>query len=181
MAKISKALAESIVRKVVEKLEERVKDYGNEFAGKAVEYYMLRVPKEIVALMSNDSCRNYIKKTTSFYINGMGFNNQWVTIKVAIPDTSNKLSPTAAEAKVLQKLYDKLQDTEDKLDSTKIELTATLLGLGTTKRVAEQLPDLIPYLPSDSNKNMGLMAVPEKMKQTVSCLLSQDSKCLDKI
>lgn len=181
MSKISKTLAENIVNKVIEKLQKKEDEYTNEFVTKAVEYYMLRVPKEIVELMSNDSCRNYIKKTTSFYINGMGFNNRYISIKTAVPDTNNNLSPTAAEAKVLQKLYDKLEDAKEKRKQTGIELTATLLGLGTTKRVAEQLPDLIPYLPDNKKNSMGIMCVPEKMKQTVSCLLSEDSKCLDKI
>jgi hypothetical protein len=181
MAKISKALAESIVNKVLDKLQKKENEYNREFLDKAVEYYVSKVPADVMKVFNDPKCFSYINRTTNFYLSGMGFNSLYLDVKTKVPNRQESLLPTAAEAKVLQKLYDKLIDTRQKIKQTKIELTATLLGLGTTKRIAEQLPDLIPYLPDDKKNSMGIMCVPEKMKQTVSCLLSEDSKCLDKI
>jgi hypothetical protein len=86
MAKISKALAESIVNKVIEKLQKKEDEYNDAFCNKAREYYVNRIPKEIMEIFNVAECKSFISKTSSFYVNGMGFNNYYTYVTPPVPN-----------------------------------------------------------------------------------------------
>jgi len=180
MAKITKTIAAEVADKVTAKLKEKIQDAEFEMQKAVTEMLKAKVPKEV--LEQYKKYKEYFRERTHVNLNNNGYSNRYVKLTESLPSTdSTYISDlTNKEVAPLDKIEQKKEKLKDKYNRTYQEIESTLIGLGTYKRVQEQFPELYKYLPSAA-VSTGLMIVPEKIRETVSCLISDDSNCIDKL
>lgn len=180
MAKITKAIAEQVAKAVTAKLKQKIDDAEKEMSVAVTEIVLKRIPEEV--MVAYKKAPAYISDTSYVYLNSNGYNSRKVVLTERLPYGRSYYIEgiTNKEVAPLDKIEQKKEKLKDKYDRTYQEIESTLIGLGTYKRVQEQFPELYKYLPSAPG-NTSLMIVPEKIRETVSCLISDDSKCIDKL
>lgn len=181
MAKITKTIAAEVADKVTAKLKKKIQDVEKEMSVAVTEMMKNRVPKEVWDAFGKYP--NYIERCSSVFLNSNGYNYRKVELVETVPVINGNRyisNLTNKEVAPLDKIEQKKDKLQEKYNRTYQEIESTLIGLGTYKRVQEQFPELYKYLPSAPG-NTSLMIVPEKIRETVSCLISDDSKCIDKL
>lgn len=181
MAKVTKTIAAQVAEKITAKLKEKIKDVEKEMQVAVTEMMINRVPKEVMEVFKKYPNYMHIRKSVS--LNSSGYQYRGVTLTQEIPVLNGNSyinEMTKKEVAPLDKIEQRKSVLEDKYRRTYQEIESTLIGLGTYKRVQKQFPELYKYLPSAPG-NMSLMLVPEKIRETVSCLVSDDAKCIDKL
>ena len=180
MAKITKAIAEQVATQVTAKLKQKIEDAEKEMSVAVTEMLKAKIPAEIVEAYKKH--KEYVRDQGYVYLNSNGYSHRHVKLTETIPYTGSSYlnALTNKEVVPLDKIEQKKDKLQEKYKRTYQEIESTLIGLGTYKRVQEQFPELYKYLPSAPG-NTSLMIVPEKIRETVSCLISDDSKCMDKL
>lgn len=180
MAKITKAIAEQVATAVTAKLKQKIEDVEKEMQVAVTEMLKAKIPAEVAEVYKKYP--KYIRDQSYVYLDSNGYSHRCVNLIENIPyvGSSYQRELTNKEVAPLDKIEQKKDKLQEKYNRTYKEIESTLIGLGTYKRVQEQFPELYKFL-SSAPGNTGLMLVPEKIRETVSCLISDDSKCIDKL
>ena len=184
MATISRKSAEEIAYRVTTKLRNKIADLEKTFRLTLEKMYKESIPKEIMEFFLK--YKDYTRTTSSYYLQGNGFTGKTFSFpNSSLPEKTGytKWIPSKEQYETLHKIDYELQDLKIKLENSKTEIVNSILALGTTKRVIENLPDLIPYLtirtPVVRIKNTQLMINIDAITSKIKCLLSEDMKeCL---
>lgn len=182
MSKITKVIADGIAKKVTANLKEQIDQCEKDMQVAVTDMLAARIPAEILVVCAKHP--DYVKQITYVYLNSNGYRHRKVILTKSVPyvegvysyinDISNK------EVVALDKIENKKDKLEEKYKRVNAEIRNTLLGLGTYARVKEQLPKIYPLLPVKSGST-ALMLVPEQVRSTIDCLLSEEKKCLEKL
>lgn len=181
MGKISQSLAESISRKVVQKIGDEMVKVEKQIEDIVKPLYIATIPVDVMKAFKKNP--EWFKKENYVYISGPGINNYYRSVNLGEHYPHNGKTRYDLEPKVageIVKLEQKKEKLKDKKNQTQREIESTLLSLGTTKRILEQLPQLAEYLPVQGNTS--LMFVPSAIREKIACLVNaEDTKCIETI
>lgn len=146
--KLTKQECSEIAEKMTISIQREIDTIDNYFNNLARETLESKVPKDILKSFSADSKeKEYIKTTKSVHI--ILEHNRWVYCRfkaVPVENTNNtKLKDDSKEK--ASEMYEKKEALETKKKLLIKQLEEVLYKLSSYKRVSENLPEAIPYLP----------------------------------
>tara|TARA_R110000772_G_C13170340_1_gene426984 strand:- start:50 stop:562 length:513 start_codon:yes stop_codon:yes gene_type:complete len=152
MSRITKQIAEDVTKALLSKRREELKKVKDEYKGIIEHHILSLLPKKVLEVFSDPTTKNFLNTSCNFYISGQGISRTYESISQYLPYVGGNASvelPKGASTKV-EKLMDKAKKMEDNIYSLKNEINASLLALGTFKRVQEQFPEAAEFLPKTS-------------------------------
>jgi DNA repair exonuclease SbcCD ATPase subunit len=184
MARISQQAAYDISKKIVQKIQNQITSTEKEIEAIIRQIYEATIPAEISKAFKKH--KDWMRSTSVVYVRGAGLssNPRYTALQVKLPCDSTStpyLQLSKAEAAEVQKLEQKKEKLQEKCNTTQKQIETTLLSLSTYKRALEAIPEILPYIPAQGGKNTGIMLVPQQLRETILCLSSADSKCVDKL
>lgn len=94
-----------------------------------------------------DKHTSFVKSTGYLYLSGKGINHELVYLSKSFPCKENTtFTPTQEQCEVFRRLIDAYKSLKDKKKLLIKQTESTLIALSTSKRVAEQFPELTEYL-----------------------------------
>lgn len=152
--RITKSIAEYVAKQMVsekKKLLERKRDIVK---GICTEIYKREIPKDVLKLWDKNS--SWLKSTSSVRLNGYGFSYEYQDIE-ELPKNFNRdpfLIFENNEAELVLSARNEIQKINDEIRSLQSEIEQALLSLVTYKRVSENFPEAIPFLPKIQNTSL---------------------------
>lgn len=184
MGKISQEEARKMSLKIVEPINKKIQEVDKEIKELLTGYYQEAIPQEVMKMWKKHS--NYMKSVSGVYPKGQGITGNNSQPIEGLPSTSNYTSAfelSKEQASSYLKLKDKRDELKGKYEQTFKEIEATILTLGTHKRVEEQLPEAVPFFSQAPKQNNQLMIQLAPVREKVQCLVSpeKEKKCIDKL
>jgi len=184
MGRITIAIAEETALKITKPLEDKIDEAELAFEEKVTELLIARIPKELRAIIEKYPKWFYGRNEgNTITLTENGFNRRGVRLTKIVhfaDHYTSQVSVTKEEAKVLYKLDDVVDKATEKYNETYRSIKQTLINLRTYKRVKDELPEAYALLPVEETVT-SLVVIPTALKATISCLVSEDKKCLEKI
>lgn len=183
MGKISQDSAHRAAVEVSKKIDKKRIEILKELQKEVTEIYKASIPAEIMKLWAKYP--DWMDDAVEVRLEGYGFNSYGVTMTARFPTNQSnyynrKINLTKEQGTKLWKMDVKMQELEKKYNDTVKEIEAAILSLGTDARVKEQLPEVYPYLPGRPvNTQVAVQLQP--VREKVQCLVSKDTKCMEKI
>lgn len=146
--RITKQIAEDIVDKLVKKLTDRQKEIDKELGDILFDENTKRIPKEVAELYSKSP--KYFNRTMSGYLTFLG-RSIYVYAEKEFINTEGSIAVTDPKiVSRLELLENERIDLKKRIKVLRQEFTATIIKLGSTNKIAEHLPEAIPFLPEES-------------------------------
>lgn len=167
--KISRTNAEQIAKKICQPLKDKIALAEKELSETATQLAVKKIPK--VVMQAFKSHPEYVNTRSSVWFSGVGLRDyDYISLTKQVPALDRKINISASEAKQLLRLKQTLEHNKEHYDAQKVEITNTLIALGSYKRIAENLPDVAPYLPT---KDTVALIVPiDNVKNNIKKLLN---------
>ena len=150
--RITKEIAESVAKQLTEKQRKNAEELKLKFRQVVTDIYNQQVPKEVMKLFKTHS--QYVKTTTNGYLDGQGFNREYVTLVGSVPAISNGgyVSPTltSSEAAQLVKLKNAADTAKAEYEALAAEVENALYNLRTYAKVQANFPEAVKYLPQQN-------------------------------
>jgi len=146
MSIITKAIATEVAVKLTAKKQEEIKNLDLKLREQFEIVYLKSLPKEVVLAFEN--APNYFNTSNSVQISGNGFNWQSLGFTKKMPvlrNCSHQLSDK--EASDFLKKYNTIEDKKSKCRDLIYEIETALFSLRSYKKIGEQFPEAIPFLP----------------------------------
>ena len=185
MGKISQTTAREVSMKVCKPILEKKQEVINKRRELLTKWYRDSVPADVMKFWK--AHEQYMRTTTWVYIEGIGVGKSQYNIE-ELPigkahDYYNPFKLNKEQSIEFSKLLEQEEDLKLKYDTTQKEIEATMLALGTTKRIIEKMPELTEFLPEAPKENMQLMVQLAPIREKVKCLIStdKDKKCISKL
>lgn len=184
MGKISQEEAREMSLKIVEPINKKIQEVDKEIKELLTGYYQATVPQEVMKFWKKYP--EWVISVTGIRLRGQGIsgsNSQNITNSPSKSNYSSDLELSKEQASSYLKLKDKRDELEGKYEQTFKEIKATILTLGTHKRVEEQLPEAIAFFSQAPKQNNQLMIQLAPVREKVQCLVSpeKEKKCIDKL
>lgn len=149
--RISQSLASQIAKKLMEKkktLQQTAKEAYRQYFTEIAEK---KVPKNVMEFFGKHS--EYVKTTSSIYVDGKGFNKLSVSLTKAIPSINpncyyDHIDLSDAEVKKGKELYDAHEKMKTKNEELEYEIEATLINLRTYSNIQKEFPEAAEHLPA---------------------------------
>lgn len=119
-------------------LTKREHEYGEFLARK---YY----PSDVLQFLSKYA--DYVGYYSSLYVKIEGFSSKKIATSLKLPTRKNLIMVELEEYEEVRKIMVRWNKLREKKDGTAKYLEEEILKLRTYKRVAEQAPELLPFLP----------------------------------
>ena len=153
--RVSKSLAKQIAGKMLEKKYQEIKDIEKERNELFISYYLETLPKNVIKCF--ESNQEYINKHVSFSLNGIGLMNYEITINEGIPSTDNcRINVSVTIAEKMNEYRNVISDKIKAVRSLRSNLEAALFKLATPARIAENLPEAVPFLPKENKLEIAI-------------------------
>jgi hypothetical protein len=184
MGKISQLAAGIAARKIAEPINVKAQQVMSQIEEFVVAIHLKDVPAEIKKLYETHPL--WVRQSSDCYVTGPGLaGSYYVEFKKSQPAIKGNrpyIALNAKEAEKVVKLKNQHDDLVKKHRETKQEIEETLLALGSHKKVADNMPEALRFLP-DVPSNVGLMVQVEPVREKVKCLISvsEDKKCMENI
>ncbi len=184
MGRITQTQAEKVSKQLVEKIQKEIDSKVQERKEYLTAQYKDSLPKDVVRMWERG--KKWMRNRDYMYISGPGIQNdyQYYYMTEDMPmDSSNKITYhlTAEQAEVMVKLSNTIEDLKKKKSGTYEEIFNLLLSFTTWKKALAAMPELKPYAPQEGG-NTGLMIVPQKTREKISCLISTtDNSCIEQL
>jgi len=185
MGKISRAVAYTAALKITEPIKYKADQLLREISEYVESIYLKEIPSDVKEVF--EKFPEYIDKNTGCYVSGPGLSSTYyVKFKKFLPSKngySANLLLNNKESVKLIKMKDEQEDLNAKYKKTTQEIEETILALGTHKKVAENMPEALRFLPEVVSINTGLIISIEPVREKVKCLTntSEDKKCMENI
>lgn len=163
--RITKELANNIARGLLKTKTDEISEFSKSIREYATEIYKRQIPENVLKLFKSN--KEYINTSCSVRLIGNGFNYDYQAID-ELPSTLTHphLVFTNEEAEKLLSMRYRLEALKKDREELKKEVEQTLISLGTYKRVSENFPEAIPFLPKVKNAEIvvDLTKLREKIK-----------------
>lgn len=156
--RISKVLADTIATKLCEKKYQAYESSEKIVKETTYKIYKKKVPKDIMTFFTKHpkmvKCTSYITIALSNY--------KYFSINLyeKLPDLSCIMNDnqifTQSEKESLYTMQEKSKDLLKEYKEVKKEVELALLNLNTTKRIAENFPEAIPFLPTSEKYEIAI-------------------------
>jgi hypothetical protein len=189
---ISQDRARGLANKIVKPITDKINAIKEEKRKYLYSIVLPTIPKEVMAAYSNEVTKPYIKITSRWKFL-LYSSSKYMDLSELLPSTDNRSEGITLDKKQCAKIehFDNdilvQQEKKDKLYS---QIYSTLIGLKTYKRIKEELPDVWKLIEEEDKGSPGtvarptstaLIVIPEAVRQSIKCLLSEDKKCVDKL
>jgi hypothetical protein len=163
--RISKDLARQIALKLTQKSRDKRDKLKAAWEEAVTISYIQQIPEKVIKLQS--LYPEWFKISGNIILEGHGFS--WTNVNATehvIKGKSDNCflkldAKLAGQLKALQNAYQDAKQAETNLFE---EIETAILGLGTSKKVADHFPDAAKYLPPDGARSMAL--IPDLSKLT---------------
>lgn len=152
--KITKQIAAEVANKVTANLRAEYEKICNEIDSRLVTIVKNGVPEEVAQVYRKYPA--YILTNSSAAVSGVGVPRRWVYLDDEIPYT-DEITLSREQSKEIADMVRKADKLNDRIRDTRAKVRATLLALGTAKKVQEQLPELVQFLPEQAVTSTALM------------------------
>ena len=185
MGKISQNTEREVSHKICKPILEKKQEVINKRKELLTKWYRDTVPADVMKFFAKH--KEYVKTDGSVYVQGIGIETKWYGVESSPDDDTNSYSNpfklNKEQSIEFSKLLEQEEDLSTKYNTTQKEIEATMLALGTHKRIAEQFPEAAEFLPEAPKQNMQLMVQLKPVRENVKCLIStdKDKKCISKL
>lgn len=185
MARITQAQAESVAIQLVEKIQKEINKEQKDQQEYITEIYKATIPKEILKVFTKYN--EWMLTSNDVYVRGVGLkNNVCQSLTEYLPKNCGRYSSPAVDltneqADIYVNRKNKIDSLVSKKQNTREEIYNLLLSFTTWKKALAAMPELKPYAPQEGG-NTGLMIVPQKTREKISCLISTtDNSCIEQL
>lgn len=114
----------------------------------------------------------YLYRANGFYLTGVGYDRYNVSLEENVPNKNNNYFKVSKEqSKILFPLTNKIEKLIEERKLKIKQIKATILTLGSHKRVSEELPQIIPFLNMPVPvANTGLMIAVQPVRDMIAQL-----------
>ena len=134
--------ANCLVKKKFEQIEEKLTKKEYEFGEFLARKYFSDVVLQVVSLYAE-----YVGFYSSFYVKHENLPSIRIDTSLKLPTHKNLVLINIDEYRAVREIRNEWKKLKDKESDTKTYLTNEILKLRTYKRVKEQAPELLPFLP----------------------------------
>ena len=153
--RISKSLAEQIAGKMLEKKYKEIMYIEKERNDLIIESFKESLP--INVLNCFESNPEYIVKYQTFSLNGIGLMNYEINLKSGFPcNNNNRINISDSIAEKMIEYRNIIHDKKKALISLRNNLEAALYKLATPARIAENIPEAVPFLPKENKLEIAI-------------------------
>ena len=145
MSIITKTMAAEVAKKLTEKKAESSAAAKTELQRAFTEMYEQKVNPEILKLYAKHP--SYFNRRTDFQVSGNGLSYEWFETTKEMPCANAQFKPDADQAEELIKLKGVKDARDSELRKLRYELETVLWSLRSYKKIAEFLPEAVPFLP----------------------------------
>ncbi len=165
LMKITQRLAEDLAKMLTAKKDAAINKARKELSEFADKVYLKSIPKEVVDFFAKH--KSYVNETSYIQVSGKGINYERVNLSKSFPSKgyNNSVLPTDKECEKFRVLIDNKKTLEKSKDELYRRTEQALLQLSTSKRVAEQFPELTDYLNKLDNGKLVPVANIEQLKK----------------
>jgi len=152
--RITKSIAEYVAKQMVSEKKRLLQEKKDVLKSTCTEMYKRQIPKEVLSLWKNTPV--WLKTTYSVRLNGDGFSYECQDIE-ELPRPNNRepfLAFENNEAETILSARNEIQKMNTEINSLKSEIEQALLSLVTFKRVSENFPEAVPFLPKIQNTSL---------------------------
>jgi len=149
--RITKTIAEQVAKQMVLEKKKALQEKKDSLKNLCTEIYKRQIPKDVLILWDKKS--TWLRSTNSVRLNGNGFKYDYQDIE-EMPRTHNRepfLDFQENEAELVLNARNEIQKIISEINSLKSEIEQALLSLLTFKRVSDNFPEAIPFLPKFEN------------------------------
>lgn len=164
MSQITKTQAAEIAVKMITEKEAKVTNAKQLLVTAFTRIYLESIPEGLTSI--HEKFPDYFNTRRGFNLSGNGFNYQFVQTDRLVPARGTTFCPSKSQAKELKPLFDRVEKEEKDYKDLKKELEITLINLKTFKRISDNLPEAIPFLPTKMTTALvvNLESLREKLK-----------------
>lgn len=143
--KITKANAHEAAKKIAQPIIVEQNKKELQLREAVTKIMKSRIPKAV--LDTYEKHKSYFKTDSSVCLDGNGFQWRRVVLTETVPDDLYKYTPTEKETPVLMKLHNEIESLKEKHEQTVRDIETSILSCSTYKRLADEFPEAIPFLP----------------------------------
>lgn len=156
--RITKSIAENVAKRLTEKLEEKIKEYQDDLEKIAGNIIKKKIPE--IVLEAYELHPNYFYTRKYANLVGNGANYEAIYFDKRYPLIDSSFSVSAKETQSLVGRYDTIKKLQKEKSELETSIQEALLALKTYKRVEQEFPEAVQYLP-ESNSCVAI-AIPMK-------------------
>ena len=151
--KVSKQMAEDLAKKLVESRNAEINEVEKKLRELSDKIYEKTVPVALIPVFEKH--RDFMRSTNSFQVYGNGLNGEQFKLSKSMPGKGDytNIQPTEKECEKLKTLFYQIKDLKKAKEDLQRRTERALISLSTTKKVADQFPELKDFLArAESNK-----------------------------
>lgn len=158
--KVNKFLAQRVANEATAKLQQQLDDLNEQLDNLLKEKAIDHIPDDVKDFFKKHP--NYCRSDDNVNVSGVGFTQRWVMFEdKEIPINGKDITLNKESSKEVHKLVSTIEKITKDRDEKRSKIKNALIGLGTYKRVQENLPELMQFLP-DSAVTTTALAIPIK-------------------
>lgn len=152
--RITKSIAEYVAKQMVLEKKKSLEEKKDLLKSTCTEMYKRQIPKDVLKLWEKNA--TWLRLTNSVRLSGDGFSYDYQDIE-ELPRIHNRepfLSFENNEAELILSARNEIQKMNIEINLLKAEIEQALLSLVTFKRVSENFPEAVPFLPKIQNTSL---------------------------
>lgn len=151
MSRITKAIAEEMAYKLLEKKREKNEKRLEEIQAIITAVQEAKVPLHIMKAFNDPSTKGYIEIHDQVNVNGQGLNYDRIKLNRKVPEATGQYCPSIlledSTALLISKKLEVWKNHQEKYRELLTKTEATLMALRSYKKVHDLFPDAAKYLP----------------------------------
>lgn len=151
--RITKAEAKNVASKLLETKVNKFKSMKEQLTLEIKNAALSIVPKEVLVVY-NKYPQYFMGNSKYLYVNGEGI-GYIKNVPLNKRDNYVIVQDPAIQSKLIR-LRDEISEKGDELESLRYDVETALYSLKTYKRISEEFPQAIPFLPSKENNELAL-------------------------
>lgn len=151
--RISQDTARLIANKLTEKSRQVAESLKVEFRELVTSLYEEATPKEVKDVLTKHP--DWVFTTGTITLRGHGFSHENVLVTRLVVANNGQYANMPMNEKTgsrIWKSFQRMEKAANEQKALKNETERSLINMGTTKRVAENLPVAIPFLPAENGR-----------------------------
>nr|DAJ08476.1 MAG TPA: Nucleotide modification associated domain 5 [Caudoviricetes sp.] len=147
--RITKTIAENVAEELTKKLDEKIKEHKKDLEKVAGNIYVKSLPKGLME--AYDKFPKYFNTRCSIQLVGNGANYETIWLDKEYPSVEYRYTASEKDTKSILGRYDTIKKLEKEKKDLETNIQEALLALKTYKRVEQEFPEAVQYLPESSS------------------------------
>lgn len=147
--RITKTIAENVAKELTKKLDEKIKEHQDDLEKIASEIFEKSLPKGLMEAYSKFP--KYISTRGGFQLVGNGADYELMSFGKQLPSIKSSFQASLKETQSLIGRYDNIKRLKKEKSELETNIKEALLALKTYKKVEQEFPEAVQYLPESSS------------------------------